>query len=567
MRYGWRVAITVATALAAQSLAGGAVPSGATGVQGTASIGDASVVEGNNHIRQAYFTLTLSRPATTEVDVTYNIGATGTATGGLCATPGVDLENRGSAFATVRFPVLASGMTAITKQIAVNVCADLVAEPNETFTVSLWNVNGGYTLFHNVATGLIIDDDSAVVPGASASIGDASLVEGDARTRSLKFPVTLSEPTSVPVAVTYSVRSGSGTCGAITGGVATDPYSDCWNLNGATKTLSIPAGSVERSIQAPVFSDTVYEGNETFTVQIVSVQGATVNKGQAVGTIVNDDTVCNSGQAAPAQYKKVVVFAFENRTWATLGGVGFGNGFELPYLHALAQSCSYFSSWTEADPSQASMTQYTAQMTGARQPNLVNNCAPAASCSTTADNIFRQVRAAGKSAINYVEGATGPCSAGSLAGPDTVAWVQTVPALYMWDPGDRAACSSQVRPYSEFDPNNLPDFAFITPTPCHNGHQFDTCGTNSAVNTWARANVEPVLQSQAYRRGEVAVFIWYDEDSPVPNMQIAPSATPGPFTTAGIGYGSTLKAWESMLGLPCLADACTSPDMRSVGGF
>ena len=302
-------------------------------------------------------------------------------------------------------------------------------------------------------------------------------------------------------------------------------------------------------------------------MRIESIQGATINRGRSVGTILNDDTVCNNGQAAPSQYKKVVVFAFENRTWATLGGVGFGNGFELPYLHALAQSCSYFASWTEADQSQASMTQYTSQITGAKQPSLVNNCAPATSCSTTADNIFRQVRVAGKRAVNYVEGATGPCSAGSLAGPDTVAWVQTVPALYMWDLGDRAACSSQVRPYSEFDPTNLADFSFITPTPCHNGHQFDTCGTNAAVNTWSKANVEPVLQSQAYRRGEVAVFIWYDEDSPVPNMQIAPSATPGPFTTPGIGFGSTLKAWESMLGLPCLADACTSPDMRSVGGF
>ena len=376
MKHGWRIAIAVASALTAQLLVGGAVPSGATGVQRTASIGDASVVEGNNHTRQIYFTLTLSRPSTTEVDVTYNIAANGTATGGLSTTPGVDVENRGSAFSTVRFPVLLSGMTALTKQVAVNVCPDLAAEPNETFSVALWNATGGYTLFHNVGSGLIIDDDASPASGASASLGDASLVEGDAGNRSLKFPVTLSEPAPVPVSVTYSVSSGSASCGAITGGVAANPYTDCWNLNGTTKTLSIPAGSVERSIQEPVFSDTAYEGNETFLVQIVSVQGAMVNRGTSVGTILNDDTACNNGQAAPSQYKKVVVFAFENRTWATLGGVGFGNGFELPYLHALAQSCSYFSSWTEADPSQASMTQYTGQITGARQPSLVNNCAP-----------------------------------------------------------------------------------------------------------------------------------------------------------------------------------------------
>ena len=115
-------------------------------------------------------------------------------------------------------------------------------------------------------------------------------MEGDAGIRSLKFPVTLSEPAPVRVSVTYSVSSGSASCGAITGGVAANPYTDCWNLNGTTKTLSIPAGSVERSIQEPVFSDTAYEGDETFLVQIMSVQGATVNRGTSVGTILNDDT-------------------------------------------------------------------------------------------------------------------------------------------------------------------------------------------------------------------------------------------------------------------------------------
>jgi hypothetical protein len=60
----------------------------------------------------------------------------------------------------------------------------------------------------------------------------------------------------------------------------------------------------------------------------------------------------------------------------------------------------------------------------------------------------------------------------------------------------------------------------------------------------------------------VAVFIWYDEDHPVPNLWIAPTAKPGSVTAQGAGYAGTLRAWESMLGLPCLADACSAPDMR-----
>jgi hypothetical protein len=61
----------------------------------------------------------------------------------------------------------------------------------------------------------------------------------------------------------------------------------------------------------------------------------------------------------------------------------------------------------------------------------------------------------------------------------------------------------------------------------------------------------------------VAVFIWYDEDHPVPNLWIAPTARSGPASLAGAGYAGTLKAWESMLGLPCLANACTAGDMRA----
>ena len=72
-----------------------------------------------------------------------------------------------------------------------------------------------------------------------------------------------------------------------------------------------------------------------------------------------------------------------------------------------------------------------------------------------------------------------------------------------------------------------------------------------------------MLDSAAYKAGDVAVFVWYDEDHPVPNLWITPTARPGPSRGRGAGYAGTLRAWETMLGLPCLADACTAPDMRA----
>jgi hypothetical protein len=258
---------------------------------------------------------------------------------------------------------------------------------------------------------------------------------------------------------------------------------------------------------------------------------------------------CGSTGQPPTRYESVVVFSFENRRWSD---VGLGFGPEMPYLHSLGRQCAWFPQWQETDTKQDSLTQYIGAVTGARQPGTQNDCSPSPTCSTRADNIFRQVRSSGRRAVNFVEGATKPCSAAGNA-------ARHIPALYLWGADDREHCDQEVRPLSDFDVNALPAFSFVTPTLCHDGHD---CG-NAAVDAWASQHVQPVLNSSAYRAGKVAVFIWYDEDSPVPNLWLTPTAVAGGQTTTGSGSPATLKAWQSMLGLPCLADACTALDMRT----
>jgi len=276
--------------------------------------------------------------------------------------------------------------------------------------------------------------------------------------------------------------------------------------------------------------------------------GSTTTSTAPPGTTAAARAVCGNPGAPPAGYSSVVVFSFENRTWSTVGGPGFGG---MPYLHSLAAKCTYFTDWTETDTGQNSLTQYTGVLTGARQPGTVNDCSPSFACSTRADNLFRQARASGLTAINYVEGATSACSASGNA-------AKHVPVLYFWGADDRAHCNEQVRPLADFDPNAPPNFAFITPTLCNDGHD---C-RNDTVDVWARAHIKPVLDGAAYRAGTVAVFVWYDEDHPVPNLWITPTADAGAQSLEGAGAMGTLAAWESMLGLPCLANACGAPNMR-----
>ena len=114
------------------------------------------------------------------------------------------------------------------------------------------------------------------------------------------------------------------------------------------------------------------------------------------------------------------------------------------------------------------------------------------------------MRVAGGTARNYVEGATTGCSASGNA-------AKHIPALYYFGTytdgtgshNDHDFCNTEVRPYSEFDPNNLPTYAFITPTLCNDGHDCN----DATVDAWASTNIQRVLDSAAYKAGTVAVFI------------------------------------------------------------
>ena len=275
--------------------------------------------------------------------------------------------------------------------------------------------------------------------------------------------------------------------------------------------------------------------------------------------------VCGSTAAPPAHYQHVVVFSFENRTWSNVG-LGFSAS-TMPYLHSLASQCSYFQDWTETSTSQNSLTQYIGETSGVNNPNTVNDCNPSTTCRSTDDNIFRQVRVAGGTARSYVEGATTGCSASGNA-------AKHIPALYYFGTytdgtgthSDHDFCNTEVRPYSELDVNNLPTYAFITPTLCNDGHDCN----DATVNTWAATNIQRVLDSAAYKAGTVAVFVWYDEDHPVPNLHIAPTSHKGNITQTGVGtHAAMLKTIEDLLGLPFMNQGQLpgATDLRSLLGM
>ena len=269
---------------------------------------------------------------------------------------------------------------------------------------------------------------------------------------------------------------------------------------------------------------------------------------------------CGSSAAPPATYQHLVVIMEENRTWSDVGGVGFADPY-MPFLHDAATQCTVFADWTETNTSQNSLNQYIGLTSGVSNGSTVNDCSPSPTCTSTDDNIFRQVRVAGGTARNYVEGATTGCSdAGNAA--------KHVPAMYYSGTytdgtgthGDHDFCNAEVRPLSEFDVAHLPTFAMITPNLCNDGHD---C-VNASVDTWVAPVVRSILGSAAYAAGTTAVMVVYDEDHPVPNLLIAPTAARGTDATTHAGHAAALRTWEEMLGLPVMPTAAVTaaPSLR-----
>ncbi|HEX5616486.1 MAG TPA: hypothetical protein VFZ83_15130 [Acidimicrobiia bacterium] len=261
------------------------------------AIGDASVVEGNAG-RQQYlkFSVTLPENSPVEVTVDYTVSSSG-ATGAARPGVGVDYRNPGLA-KTLRFPLRPNGTTAVRKVVSVPVYPDTDLEGDETISVDLSNASGA-PIGRATATGTIIDDDGDA--SLLFSIGDASIVEGDADKRVAQLGLTLSAPVAEEVLVDYVIAGDTATCAKVIYGAA-PPYTDCNDLGGKVRTARFRPNStgstpVYKAVGVLVLSDLIGEGVETVTVTLSNARPATpgstlsIGIGRAVGTVtlLDDD--------------------------------------------------------------------------------------------------------------------------------------------------------------------------------------------------------------------------------------------------------------------------------------
>jgi hypothetical protein len=227
------------------------------GAAPSVSVGDATIAEGASGSRSMRFSVTLSAAASRDVTVQYStVAGTASPSSDYTAVSGTLTIPQGAASASFNVPVR----------------GDTTVEDKESFGVRLTNPVGA-GLGRSAGTGRILNDDPS--SGLKLAIGDASVVEGTSGTRSVRFTVSLSA--SAPSTVTASFATSGGTATSGTDFLA------------GTGTVTIPAGANSTSFTVAVRGDTTVEPDESFTVALSHVVGATLGRTTGVGTILNDD--------------------------------------------------------------------------------------------------------------------------------------------------------------------------------------------------------------------------------------------------------------------------------------
>lgn len=229
-------------------------------------IGNATIVEGDSGTKNLTFEVRLFNGTSTPVTVDFST-VSGTALAGFD-------------FTAVSGTLTLSGTGAESvKTFTVPIIGDTIFENDESFSVKLSNAVGA-TITSDTGEGKINNDD----PLPKLSIANVAVSEGAlGETKTAIFNVSLSNPSGTDVTFHYATGDVSATA-------ANNDYVS------KTGTVTIPAGQTAATIEITVNGDNVGEANETFSVDLDTLVGASfAGSNKAIGTINNDDGILSIG--------------------------------------------------------------------------------------------------------------------------------------------------------------------------------------------------------------------------------------------------------------------------------
>jgi hypothetical protein len=268
---------------------------------------------------------------------------------------------------------------------------------------------------------------------------------------------------------------------------------------------------------------------------------------------------CGWRTAAPAEPRHVIWIFMENKPYNAI--VGSANA---PYENELANQCGLATNYHAI--THPSLPNYIAATSGGTQ-GVTDDRNPAA-YPLTAESIYSQVKAAGKTWRDYEESSPGNCpqtSSGTYA-------VRHDPAAYYT--GIRSDCALWDVPLGtttagaladDLANDALPAFSFITPNLCSDTHD---CSVQTG-DDWLRDRVPSILASHVYRSGTtVLVIVWDEDDGSATNhiaaIVVSPSTRPGMAVATAFDHYSLLKTTEQLLGISSFLGHAADPTTASM---
>ena len=215
----------------------------------------------------ATFTVTLTGTAAQPVTVNFAT-ADGTALAGTDYT------------ATTGTLTFAPGETSKTIVVPILNDSPAVYEGPESFAVNL-SAPTNARITDGAGLGTIVDDGTGPVPpGVTPDDDRPRIVIDDVTVNeaagTATFTVTLSNASTLPVSVGYASADGTATAGA--------------DYTAVAGTLTFAPGETSKTIVVPILNDTVYEGAETFAVNLSAPTNANLADNSGLGTIKDDGT-------------------------------------------------------------------------------------------------------------------------------------------------------------------------------------------------------------------------------------------------------------------------------------
>ena len=121
----------------------------------------------------------------------------------------------------------------------------------------------------------LVTPEGAHASTVSVSVGDSSVVEGQATHRYVKFPITLSAPAPGPVTVTYSTHDGSAIAGP--------------DYRAHSGSVTFAPGQTSKGVAVTVWPNRITDGDRSFSFHLDTVAGAVTDRVSGTGTIIDDD--------------------------------------------------------------------------------------------------------------------------------------------------------------------------------------------------------------------------------------------------------------------------------------